>query len=89
MVAAFSKLNCYFSFSGSILHIPKHAAALRAVPEERLLIETDSPDQLPRPLRGGFDEDGEAVERDEQGLMNVPRRRELVSSRSMEHHKIS
>lgn len=33
MVQAFAKLNCYFSFSASIIHIPKHAAALRAVPD--------------------------------------------------------
>ncbi|CAJ1420913.1 unnamed protein product [Effrenium voratum] len=71
MVPAFARLNCYFSFSASILHIPKHAAALRAVPEERLLIETDSPDQLPRALRGKQPEGG-------QELLNEPQFLPLV-----------
>eukprot|EP00435_Cladocopium_sp_Y103_P045399 s84_g13.t1 len=60
-VQAFAKLNCYFSFSASIIHIPKHAAALRAVPEDRLLLETDAPDQLPRSLRGGRSPQGEEL----------------------------
>jgi len=50
MVTPFLKLNCFFSFSASILHIPKHMAALKAVPLDRLLLETDSPDQMPRLL---------------------------------------
>ncbi|OLP87326.1 Tat-linked quality control protein TatD [Symbiodinium microadriaticum] len=51
MVPAFLKLNCFFSFSASILHIGKHQAALKVVPEDHLLLETDSPDQLPKQLR--------------------------------------
>jgi len=53
MVVPFARLNCFFSFSASFLHIPKHLAALCAVPRERLLLETDSPDQLPRECCGG------------------------------------
>ncbi|CAE7545566.1 tatD, partial [Symbiodinium pilosum] len=73
MVPAFAKLNCFFSFSASILHIGKHAGALRAVPEDRLLIETDSPDQLPKKLRSPEDPDKEHVRTDADGdLLNEP-----------------
>lgn len=38
-----------FSISGHSLHLRKatHAAVLRAIPRDRLLLETDAPDQLP------------------------------------------
>eukprot|EP00440_Ansanella_granifera_P003837 gb/GFBE01004165.1/.p1 GENE.gb/GFBE01004165.1/~~gb/GFBE01004165.1/.p1 ORF type:complete len:186 (+),score=41.51 gb/GFBE01004165.1/:1-558(+) len=68
MVQPFAKLNCFFSFSGSFLHIPKHAVALRAVPLERLLLETDSPDQLPKQLL----ENKESVRFDDAGPLNEP-----------------
>ena len=57
-VGEFAELGCYISFSGSIL-IPgckRAAAALKKVPRDRLLIETDSPDLLPRGAPGPFNE---------------------------------
>jgi len=44
-------LGAWFSISGHALHPRKasQAAVLRAIPRDRLLIETDAPDQLPPP----------------------------------------
>lgn len=80
MVNPFAKLNCYFSFSASILHIPKHMTALKAVPLGRLLLETDSPDQLPRLLCGPCGDEVPAAwgtalsapRRDAEGPLNEP-----------------
>lgn len=50
MVPTFVKLGASFSFSGHFLHpkkIADRAAAFRAVPPERLLLETDAPDMTP------------------------------------------
>lgn len=49
MVPAFAKLGAYFSFPGYFAHPRKlrQRETFRAVPPERLLIETDAPDQLP------------------------------------------
>ncbi|CAK9026958.1 3'-5' ssDNA/RNA exonuclease TatD (DNase TatD) [Durusdinium trenchii] len=89
MVKAFAKLNCFFSFSASILHIPKHAAALKAVPEERLLLETDSPDQLPRSLRGGVAPNGEEVLADDKGqALNEPCWLPLVLEAAAMHRQV-
>jgi TatD DNase family protein len=43
------KLNCWFSFCGSVTHpnAKRVRAAAAAVPENRLLVETDSPDFTP------------------------------------------
>ena len=51
MVPAFTKLGAYFSFSGYFLHERKlrQRETFRQVPADRLLIETDAPDQ-PLPL---------------------------------------
>ena len=49
MIAPLAKLGAYFSFSGYFMH-PRKARqreAFAAVPPDRLLIETDAPDQLP------------------------------------------
>jgi TatD DNase family protein len=48
MVAPLAKLGAYFSFPGYFAHGRKERQreAFRAVPHERLLIETDAPDQL-------------------------------------------
>lgn len=48
MIPAFAKLGAYFSFPGYFLHERKRRQreAFRKVPPERLLIETDAPDQL-------------------------------------------
>ena len=48
MVAALAKLGAYFSFPGYFLHERKarQRERFRRVPNDRLLIETDAPDQL-------------------------------------------
>ena len=48
MVEPLTKLGAYFSFPGYYMHERKSRPreAFRAVPLERLLIETDAPDQL-------------------------------------------
>ena len=47
MVQAFAQLGAYFSFPGYFLRAAKgrHREAFKSVPEDRLLIETDAPDQ--------------------------------------------
>ena len=49
LVAPLEKLGAYFSFSGSITRSgnKRGHAALRAVPADRLLLETDAPDLMP------------------------------------------
>lgn len=57
MVPAFVKLGASFSFSGYFLHprkIADRATAFRAVPRDRLLIETDAPDMAPPEDRRRF-----------------------------------
>ncbi len=48
MIPAFTKLGAYFSFPGYFLHERKQRQreSFQQVPAERLLIETDAPDQL-------------------------------------------
>jgi TatD DNase family protein len=48
MVPAFAKLGAYFSFPGYFLQARKlkQRETFRAVPADRLLVETDAPDQL-------------------------------------------
>lgn len=49
MVPAFAQLGGYFSFPGYFLHERKarQRDVFRAIPPDRLLVETDAPDQLP------------------------------------------
>src|SRR6185436_20483228 len=49
MVEPLAKLGAYFSFPGYFMHERKvrQREAFRVVPLDRLLIETDAPDQLP------------------------------------------
>jgi TatD DNase family protein len=53
-VAGYAALGLWFSFAGPITYerARKPAAAAQAVPRDRLLLETDAPDQTPRPHRG-------------------------------------
>lgn len=53
-VAPFARLGLGFSFAGPITfeNARRGPAALRAVPRELLLLETDAPDQTPRPHHG-------------------------------------
>lgn len=48
------KAGCHFSFAGPVTFAGarRPLEALRAVPLERLLAETDAPDQAPHPFRG-------------------------------------
>ena len=50
----FAALGLHLSFAGPVTYdsARKPLAAARAVPPERLLVETDAPDQTPRPHRG-------------------------------------
>ena len=52
------KRGCYISFSGSITrpNNKKAGPAIRAVPDDRILIETDAPDILPATARGDLNE---------------------------------
>ncbi len=53
LVESLLRLGAFFSFSGSITN-PAYAKAgdlVRAVPQDRLLIETDAPDMVPHVLR--------------------------------------
>jgi TatD DNase family protein len=48
------RFGLHYSFAGPVTYTQarKPVAAVRAVPPERLLLETDAPDQTPRPHRG-------------------------------------
>lgn len=49
MIPAFARLGGHFSFPGYFLHERKarQRDVFRAIPPNRLLVETDAPDQLP------------------------------------------
>jgi TatD DNase family protein len=53
-VAPFAALGLHFSFAGPVTYerARRPLLAARAVPPGRLLLETDAPDQTPRPHRG-------------------------------------
>lgn len=53
-VPGYAALGLWFSFAGPLTYerARKPAAAARAAPRDRLLLETDAPDQTPRPHRG-------------------------------------
>lgn len=50
MVPEFAKLGAYFSFSGYIMSLKESKAKkmLKSVPADRILLETDAPDGLPK-----------------------------------------
>ena len=53
-VEAFSGYQAYFSFGGALIRHPnskKMASALRSLPKDRLLLETDAPYQHPQGLK--------------------------------------
>lgn len=53
LVHNFSKLDCYFSFGGVVtFKNSKKEEVIRAVPQDRILSETDSPYLTPTPYRG-------------------------------------
>jgi TatD DNase family protein len=53
-VAAYAARGCWFSFAGPLTYgrARRPQLAARAVPRDRLLLETDAPDQTPRPHQG-------------------------------------
>jgi TatD DNase family protein len=53
-VAPYAALGLHFAFAGPVTYerARRPLAAARAVPRDRLLLETDAPDQTPRPRRG-------------------------------------
>jgi TatD DNase family protein len=53
-VRAYLRHGLHFSFAGPVTYARarKPLEAARAVPRDRLLLETDAPDQTPRPHRG-------------------------------------
>jgi len=53
-VKAFLRFELHFSFAGPLTYerARRPLEALRAVPEDRLVLETDAPDQTPRPHQG-------------------------------------
>jgi TatD DNase family protein len=53
-VLPFARLGLHFAFAGPVTYpkARKPLAAARAVPRDRLLLETDAPDQTPWPRRG-------------------------------------
>ncbi|MFP4164034.1 MAG: TatD family hydrolase [Chitinispirillaceae bacterium] len=63
LVSVLEKLNCHISFSGSIVNTRNKRAAnsLLQISSDRLLIETDSPDLLPRGLEGPLNEPANLV----------------------------
>jgi TatD DNase family protein len=56
MIPGLARLGAYFSFPGYFLHERKHRQreVFKHVPRNRLLIETDSPDQLLPPELNRF-----------------------------------
>jgi TatD DNase family protein len=53
-VRAYARLGLHFSFAGPLTYerARRPLAAAREVPRDRILLETDAPDQTPRPHRG-------------------------------------
>lgn len=51
---AYAKLGFWFSFAGPVTYenARKPLEALKVIPRDRLLLETDAPDQAPHPHRG-------------------------------------
>lgn len=58
LVRTYVNLGCHFSFAGPVTfeEARKPLDAVRAVPDDRLLVETDAPDQTPHPHRGNRNE---------------------------------
>ncbi len=54
LVPRYARLGLHFAFAGPVTFekARRPLEAVRAVPPERLLLETDAPDQTPRPHRG-------------------------------------
>jgi len=57
-VPAFAALGLHFAFAGPVTYASarKPLDAARAVPRDRILLETDAPDQTPHPRQGSRNE---------------------------------
>lgn len=85
-VAVFDKLDAYYSFGGAITfkNARRNLDSLKAVPSERLLLETDCPYMTPVPFRGKTNEPklinlvadkaAEVLQADRQTLINTTTR---------------
>lgn len=60
LAKGYARLGLYFGFAGPVTFAEarKPLASVLAVPMDRLLLETDAPDQAPHPYRGGRSEPG-------------------------------
>uniref|UniRef100_A0A7N0U8D6 TatD related DNase n=1 Tax=Kalanchoe fedtschenkoi TaxID=63787 RepID=A0A7N0U8D6_KALFE len=93
MVPEFARLGAYFSFSGYLMSMKEQKAKkmLKTVPLERILIESDAPDALPKSdlaslfLIEGDDSVNEALERqrregtDSPGAESLPLPKEMLN----------
>jgi TatD DNase family protein len=61
-VAQFVDLGCMISFTGNITYDQRRDKSISAVPDDRLMIETDSPYLAPAPHRGQKNEPAYIVE---------------------------
>lgn len=52
MLERFNEFDCFYSFGGAITFAKNKDKVIKAVPEKRLLLETDCPYMTPVPFRG-------------------------------------
>lgn len=52
MAERFNKLDAYYSFGGAITFVKGKDKVIKAIPKDRLLLETDCPYMTPKPFRG-------------------------------------
>lgn len=64
LAKVYARYGCYFSFAGPVTYqgARKPIEALKAIARDRLLLETDAPDQAPTPHRGERSEPAYVVE---------------------------
>lgn len=94
MVPEFAKLGAYFSFSGYLMFMKEQKAKkmLKVVPLERILLESDAPDALPKSelkslfLVDGDDSITEALERQQQGTSSAETDNNLLLPKEMLNH---